>query len=467
MLRKALLILSGNAAASLMLLARNLIVARMIPVADYGVASTFAMVMAVVEMTSSFGLQQQIVQAKEGEDPRFQAVLQGFQLLRGLVSGLILFAISGVVARFLGIPEVIWAYQLLALVPILNALQHFDIHRLNRQMRFGPLMLTGAVPAAVALALTWPLAWWFGNWQVMLWSILAQALLGAVMSHLMAERPYRLAWDSAVIARAFRFGWPLLVNAALLFLVFQGDRIIVGRALGMETLAIFSMGVTLTLTPTLVLAKTAQNLFLPRLSRLAHDASQAAAFARLSQAMIQAAILNGALMMLVITLLGGPFVTAVLGEKYAALVPLMSLFAILNGLRVCKAGPNVVTLAAGRTGNAMISNLPRVFALLFVWGIIAAGGTMPQVLWLGILAEALGYFAALWLARRNPGLKLRPLAPVGGAGILFVMACALPSVQDGISVPTALFACLAFVLLAGSMTALRQDILARAPRHKE
>ena len=78
MLRKALLILSGNAAASLLLFARNLVIARLIPVEDYGIASTFAIAMSVVEMASQLGLQQMIVQAREGEDPHFQAALQGF-----------------------------------------------------------------------------------------------------------------------------------------------------------------------------------------------------------------------------------------------------------------------------------------------------------------------------------------------------------------------------------------------------
>ena len=91
MFRSALLILSGNAATSLMLLARNLLIARLIPVSDYGIASTFAIAMAVVEMASQLGLQQQIIQAKEGEEERFQAALQGFQLLRGCMGGLVLF----------------------------------------------------------------------------------------------------------------------------------------------------------------------------------------------------------------------------------------------------------------------------------------------------------------------------------------------------------------------------------------
>ena len=177
MLRPALLILSGNAAASGFLFVRNLAVAALVPVADYGIAATFALAMAAVEMASSFGLQQQIVQARDGDDPRLQDALTGFQLLRGVLSAIALFALAGPLAMFLGIPEVTWAYRVLALVPLLNALQHFDIHRLNRNARFGPLIAVNAVPAMLSLAVVWPLAIWVGDWRVMLGAILFLSLI--------------------------------------------------------------------------------------------------------------------------------------------------------------------------------------------------------------------------------------------------------------------------------------------------
>jgi O-antigen/teichoic acid export membrane protein len=289
-------------------------------------------------------------------------------------------------------------------------------------MRFGPMVMTGAVPAVLALGLVWPLAIWMGDWRVMLWSIMAQAAVTAITSHLVAERPYRLAWDSKITAGCLQFGWPLLVNAVLLFLVFQGDKIIVGRVLGMEPLAIFSMGVTLTLTPTLVLAKSAQNFLLPKLSRLPHgNGEDRLVFDRMARVTIQVALLNGALVILAVSLIGEPLIQLLLGAKYADLVPLFIAFSMVYSLRVFKAGPAVIALSRGHTGNSMVANLPRVAALPLGWLLLQSGGTLEQLLWLGVAAEVTGYFLSLGLVMRRPGVNLAPLWPTALAMVAFLV----------------------------------------------
>lgn len=423
MFRAAFLILSGNAFASLLLLARNLIVARLIPVADYGIAATFAVIMAVVEMMSTLGLQQQIIQAKEGDDPHFQAALQGFQLLRGVIAGVALFAIAGPVAQFMGIPEVIWAYQLLAVVPVLNALIHFDIHRLNRSMVFGPMILTGAIPALVSLLVVWPLAAWLGDYRVMLFSILLQAALGAVTSHLVATRPYRAVLDRQIMGRSLRFGWPILVNGLLMFLVFNGDKAIVGRELGMETLAIFAMGVTLTLTPTLVLAKSTASLFLPQLSEAGLGAS--GEFNHRAVVTLQAVLAMSLLVVCGTILLGPPFVHLLLGEKYADLLPLLGWFAIMQALRVFKVGPAIVALATGHTTNPMIANIPRVLVLPLCWYVAAHSGDIFMIIWIATLGEFAGYLVAMLLLRRWVALSQRGIALPHLAAAILLLAAAL------------------------------------------
>lgn len=463
MLRSALLILSGNAAASLLLLARNLIVARLISVENFGIAATFAIAVSVVEMMSNLGLQQQIIQSNKGADPKFQAALQGFSVLRGVLSGVLLFALATPLAAFLEIPQAAWAYQVIALVPVLNAFKHYDIYRLSRSMRFWPMVLSDGFPALAAVLVVLPFSIWFGDYRIMLFSIIAQSALALATSQLVAERPYRLALDRRVWADGLSFGWPLLLNGALLFVVFQGDKLIIGRELGMASLAIFAMGFTLTLAPTLVMAKSSQNFFLPQLSALnRQNPPTPEAFDALARTAIQVGTINGVLLVLAIMLIGAPIVTLLLGVKYVALLPLLIWLAILQAFRVFKSGSTVVALARRQTTNAMIANLIRLVTLPIAWLALTKGADILAVLMIGILGEMAGFAISLILVGWRTKVDLRPAAPSLIMAVTLLVLVALsqaPTLVAGMihlptyTFPAAIIACA--VLMVWSMKDLR------------
>ena len=126
---------------------------------------------------------------------------------------------------------------------------------------------------------------------------------------------------------------------------------------------------------------------------------------------LQAAILTGAITVAVMTVLSGPVVHYLLGVRYNDLFHLLVPLAALSGMRICKSGPSVVALARGRTGNAMISNLPRLVALPLVWIVLENGGGLLQIVWLGLGAEFLGYSLAMFLVRKQ-GVGV-PYAAIG------------------------------------------------------
>lgn len=425
MLKAALLLLSGNMAGSLLSLARNILVARLIPLEDYAIAATFIIVLSLIEMTSQFGLQQQIVQSDQGDDPRFQAALQGFQLLRGSIAGLALVLLGGPLANFMNMPEAAWAYRLLGVVPVLIALQHFDVFRLNREMRFGPQVLSQTAPVAVTLVLLWPLSAWLPDYRMMLVLLLVQFVLWTLLSHLVAQRPWRARLDLQAMRGAVRFGWPLLVNNALLFAVFNGDRVVVGRELGAEALAIFSMGMTLTLTPTLVFARSAQSFFLPQLSRLHHaGAADPAPFRRLATAVIEAALVSSLCFAAAVVLFGPLAVDLLLGSKYGALVPAMALFGVAQAFRLFKLGPEVVGLAAGRTANPMIANSLRLAALPVAWWLAVRGGDMRLIILTMIAGELAGGLLAIAVLWRQVPLAMGEIARAYGLAIVVLAGLA-------------------------------------------
>src|SRR5690606_32822066 len=67
--------------------------------------------------------------------------------------------------------------------------------------------------------------------------------------------------------RALRFGLPLFVSGLLLFGTQQGDRLLVGAAIGVEELGWFSAAFAVATVPAMVLSKVFLSLSLPMFSK--------------------------------------------------------------------------------------------------------------------------------------------------------------------------------------------------------
>lgn len=405
MFRNVVLIFSGNIFSAVLGLVRNLLVARLLTVEHFGIASTFAISMSIVEMLTSLGLHQLIIQDSNGDDPKLQSGLQGFHLLRGAISSLMLFLLAQPIASFMGTEDIAWAYQMLAFIPLLNGLVHFDIFRLQRQLNYIPSILSSTTPALLSVLLIWPLYSLFGDYRVMLGVILGQGLCTMIVSHLTAERRYRITLDKAIIAHALRFGWPLLINGILIFFVFQGEKIIVGREIGLEALAIFSMGFTLTLWPAMLVANSIQSVFLPLLSETKDDKP---AFQGLAMVTLQAHFILGGVFVVGGILVGPPLVGYLLGEKYTPLLGLFPWLVILQAMRLMEGGSAITALAAGRTGVSAVSNLVRISVMPFSWYVAAHTGDLHLIIWLAIGSEMAGLLVSLFMTRRQVRLSFGP-----------------------------------------------------------
>jgi O-antigen/teichoic acid export membrane protein len=417
MYRVALILLTSNIFNSLMMFMRTLLIARLLGVEEYGIAATFAVSMTAVEALTAFGLQHLLVQDTGGEDPKLQAGVQGLHILRSFLSGIFLLLLARPYAAFLGLEDYTWAYSILALAPVLMGFMHFDHLRMNRKFVFLPSILTTSVPALVSVLLVWPLFFIFGDYRVMLYALLAQAVIGLVTSHLVAVRPYRLSFDMAILRKAFRFGWPLLISSVLMFAVFHGEKLIVGRVLGIEQLAIFAMASTLTLTPALMLYRTAHTFFLPQLSAAKDDPPQ---FAHLFNVTCQTHIFFGAFLVIAVILFGAPVLTALLGTKYAAAIPYLPWLAILASFYLIKVASVTIALAQARNEVGLIGNLPRVILLPVAYYVAVRTDDIFQIIWIGILAEFLGIIVSFALLRYI--LKFSPSWPVSIAAMAFMLA---------------------------------------------
>lgn len=401
--RSAAVLGASHAASALMILGRNVAIASLISVEDFGIASTFALAMTLVEAGTNVALDRLVVQDRWGGRHRFIAALHALQLIRGAVGAAVLLALGPIFASLMGVGHLAWAYQLLALIPLIRGFLHLGVFRVQRQMQFLPYAASIVISNAVVLAMAVPLAGWLGDFRVMLAAVLVQQVVLVAMSHVFVRIRFSLRWNTGVLCHSLRFGGPLLLNGVAMFLALQGDLFLVGTFLGMEVLGWFAVAFSLTLLPANILANTAQSLMLPGLSGARSDAIEWSA--RVGVTLGGTVLLGTGLVMLFVTV-GPTFIHLVFGERYAPAAEILPFLAILQGVRVAKAGPAIISIALGQTRDPLMANVARLLAipLAFLW--LNAGGDIHTVIACGLIGECGALLCAYMLLIRRGVISL-------------------------------------------------------------
>lgn len=405
MLKSIAVLAGGRTSVSALNFARNILLARLVSVEDYGIASTFIIAIAFIELIADLGLERMVVQDPAGESRKFIGTIQAIMVLRGLLLAGLMFFIAGPIAAVFNHPELTWAYQLFGLAPLLHGLINLDVTRMQRRMSFGPQMKAELGGAILSLAVLWPLAEWLGDYRVMLIAILAEHFLRCIITQIIAEHRLTLAWNNADAKRALRFGIPLLLSGLLAFAAMQGDRVIVGNQFTARDLGLFSAAATLAMTPSLIAARIFQTFFLPLLSRAQNDQAKFDAQAALT---LQTMLCLGGFAALAFSIAGPTVFLLAFGSKMAEgalyLVPIGLAFSIL----LVRSGSMLpIALARGFTLNPLLGNMVRLISLPLAWIVVTKGGDIMDLVTVTIGAE----IASLTLTGTLLTLKLKIGAP--------------------------------------------------------
>lgn len=404
MIRSGLVVFGSGLVEAVILMVRNVLLARMLSVTDFGIAATFSILVVLMDVAQNAGINRMIVQARDGDDERLQKVLHSVQAVMGLATAAIIAAISWPFAELMNTSGLAWAYLLLATVPLMRGFGHLDIFRMQREHRFGPSAIRQITPQVLSLAALWPAYLAFGDYRTALAAILVQQVGALVASHVGAKRPFRMAWDPGIAGRAVRFGLPLLLNGGMLYLVTNGDRMLVANLFGLDSLGWFSAALLLTLNPLLLVARSLQTLFLPILSRAQDD------LRRMQQVY---EFLNGLVALCVLgfvigaALLGGIVIEALYGARYLRAEPILLLLALMQGIRLMRTVPSIPAMAVAQTTNPLYSNLVRIAFIPAALFVGLRTHDLHLMIGIGIAGEAVATFAAIELLRRKVGLRTR------------------------------------------------------------
>ncbi|WP_299153988.1 oligosaccharide flippase family protein [uncultured Tateyamaria sp.] len=409
MIRNSAFIFGGNMVSSLFLLARNVFLARLLTVENYGIAMTFAIVVAAMELATNMASDRMLIQAKDGDDAKLQDTMHGFEIIRGAVLAFLLFLCAAPLAKFFQAPQAVNAFQVLALVPMLRGFRHLDMFRVQRKKDFKSFVLVPLISQGGAMLAIFPLAMIFPDYRAMVASIMLQHGLFVLLSHYLAQRRYGLGLDIATARRVMAFGLPLMTNGLLMFMILNGDRLIIANQFGPIELGWFSAAFTIALTPTLIVGKTIQTVFLPTLSR---RFQQQRGLELGAIAAVQAGIAAGVGFAVILATIGPFLFRALFGAAFDQALPLLVLLGLMQGLRIAKAGPVTISIATAHTSDPLYANLVRISAIPVGLIIVLMGGSATHLVIVAILGEIASLIMSLSLVNKRIGLAWRTWIPL-------------------------------------------------------
>lgn len=419
--KSGMLVFGSNIIDAIIVLLRNILLARLLSVEDFGIAATFSIFVTLMDAAQTAGLNRIIVQAQDSQERRVLDSVHGIQVLLGLMTAVVILAVAWPYALALGTGGLVWAYVVLAAVPVIRAFCNLDSYRQQREGRFGPTVARQLIPQVASLAAVWPAFLWLGDYRAMLVSILVQQIVLLGVTNLTSAQPFAIRYDRQISARVFRFGWPLFVNALLMFFVANGDRMIVSNQFGLTALGWFSIAFMLTLMPTMMIARSLQTLMLPAMAKVQDN---------LPQLQRQNDLLASLVMLILVgfvgffALFGELILVHIFGEKFRPAEPFLVLLAIMQGIRLVRAVPALTAMATAETKNPLYTNIVRGLAIPVALGVAVVTHNIYWMLVAGIAGEVFSALAAGWLAQRMVGIGMRHYLATLGAALLLCGAIA-------------------------------------------
>ncbi len=384
--------------------ARNVILAHLLLVEDFGVGATFALTLSFLEMITELGPRKQLVQAPEGGSAAWQGNAQLLFVIRGLLLSTVIFSLAPMIATYFDVPGAASSFRWLALVPVIRGFIHCDVFRFQRDLQLGRLASYQSIPTIIGVLCAPFFAMALGDYRAFLWVILAESLLGTALSHLVAKRRYRLNYSTSVVKRFLGFGWPLIGNGLLMFSVMHGDRFLIASYFSLKMLGAFTVVFMLSLTPTLALANMHGSLALPLFSRSIKNPDQLHKYCwQSAQIMCLAA---GLLATLFIT--AGPWlVTSIYGERYLLASAAIPWIGLMCAARLARTTVSMVAVAHGETKIPLISNIARAVSFLAAWVLASKGFGLTTIPICGFVGELFAYGISVLLVGKWCGLRTR------------------------------------------------------------
>lgn len=345
MVRGSFWVFLGKIIVRVLILARLIVLARILSPGDFGLIGIALLVLDTMETFSQTGFEQAIIQKKETDREETDISWTIFILRSFLLSGLMFFC-APLVADFFKTPESASIIRVMAFIFLLRGFTNIGVYFLKKDMDFFRDFLFNASGAVVSLVVSVALALVWNNVWALVYGILAGEVVKLIFSFFIHPYLPRLNFHFNRALAIFHYGKWLFLSNILFFSIHSLGPYVVGRLLNTYWLGLYQMAYRIATLPMREITHVVAQVMMPAYSRMQDDlADFRETFIKVSQVV---AFVTIPLTSIILINAEG-LVRIVLGDKWLEMVPILQILCIYGGMAAIKALSGPVFMAVGRT----------------------------------------------------------------------------------------------------------------------
>lgn len=365
---------------------RTIILARLLAPEDFGLLGIALLSISMLETFSKTGFDSALIQKKENVEFYLDTAWT-VSALRGIVLFSILLFSAPLIARFFNTLAAAQVIRVIALFTLLAGLRNIGILFFQKELEFNKQFSYEFSATLVDLTVAITLAFILRNVWALVWGGLAASLVRLVLSYVLHPYRPRIRIDREGFQELFGFGKWVLTSGILVFLVTQGDDILVGKLLGVTALGLYQMAYTLSNLPATEVTHMISKVTFPAYSKFQDDLPRLRqAYLRVLQftAFVSFPLAGG------ILLFASDFIRIFLGNKWIPMVPAVRVLVLAGLVRSIAATTGPIFYATGKPRIDTIWQIVRLLVLsTFIY---------PLTLRLGLLGTSIAVFLSILVA---------------------------------------------------------------------
>ncbi|WP_370267368.1 oligosaccharide flippase family protein [Nioella sp.] len=242
-MRSAGLNLFGFGFSQVLRLASNLVLTRLLFPEAFGVMAMVSVFLMGLAMFSDVGVGPAIMQSKRGDDRDFLDTAWTIQIIRGVSLWMVACALTWPMAIYFGEPDLVYYLPVAALTQLVLGFTPTRYETANRHLKAGRVTLLDMGTQLVGVLFAIGLAWATQS----VWALVISGVLSAVAQVVLFDlflpgARNRFRWESEAAHELIHFGKWVFLSTIAGFAIGQADKVVIGGWLSTHDFGIYNIG---------------------------------------------------------------------------------------------------------------------------------------------------------------------------------------------------------------------------------